>query len=94
MADKRYAVTLSGCGNPDHGQNPYKSVYGVPTIMRYADTIEELQEIVKTYIRNYNLGGGNWTGGIVYDAINDIQIGHISYNGRYWEETDAKEDDE
>ena len=94
MANTKYAVTLSAHGNIDHGQNPYEMLYGVSPEMGYADTIEELQQIVREYISENALGSGNWTGGEVYDASEDLKIGYISYNGRYWEATDAEGDDE
>lgn len=94
MADKKYAVSLSGHGNPDHGENPYKPLDGVPVTMGYAETIEELQQIVRDYISENDLGSGNWTGGNVFDAVHDLQIGYISYNGRYWEATDVENDEE
>ncbi len=86
MSDKKYAVTLSSCGNIDHGQNPFEPLFGVPNKKEYADTIEELQEIVRDYISENALGGGNWTGGDVYEVKTGVKVGYISYNGRYWEE--------
>ena len=35
------------------------------------------------YIKDYDLGAGNWNGGSVYDEYNN-QIGYIFYNGKYW----------
>lgn len=78
-----YSVLLTSCGNPDRGQNPYEELWGVPTDRAYGASIEELQRIVRNYIEEYDLGGGNWAGGEVYDGTGNV-IGHISYNGRYW----------
>ena len=78
-----YSVTLTSAGNIDHGQNPYDQLYGVSQERVYAASIEECQQRVMEYIDEYNLGGGNWTGGDVYDDLGNV-IGHISYNGRYW----------
>ena len=77
---KRYCVKVSAHGNPDHGQHPLAEMAIGGFI--YADTIEQCQGIVRRYIEEHALGAGNWTGGEVYD--NGVQIGHISYNGRYW----------
>lgn len=85
MADKKYAVTLSAHGSIDHGQNPYEPLFGVPNTMGYADTIEELQKIVRNYISENGLGSSTWTGGTVYEVATEKEIGCISYNGRYWE---------
>lgn len=76
----KYTVALSAHGNPDHGESPYRTVaargFGI------AESIEECQQIVRGYIEENDLGGGNWTGGAVYE--DGEQIGYISYNGRYW----------
>ena len=78
-----YAVLLTTCGNPDRGQNPYEALWGVPTQIVYASSIEECQDIVRNYIDKYDFGGSNWAGGEVYDSMGNV-IGNISYNGRYW----------
>jgi hypothetical protein len=78
-----YSVLLTTCGNPDREQNPYETLWGVPTERVYAASIEECQQRVMEYIDEYELGAGNWAGGEVYDGLGNV-IGHISYNGRYW----------
>lgn len=82
--DMEYSVLLTSCGNPDKGQNPDEALWGVPTQRVYANSIEELQKVVREYIEEYDLGGGNWSGGEVYDRSGTV-IGNISYNGRYWQ---------
>lgn len=77
-----YKVTLSSCGNIDYGQDPDKPLFGVPLQTQEAETIEECQDHVRSYIEKYELGGGNWTGGKVFK--DGEEIGRISYNGRYW----------
>lgn len=76
-----YTVELKSCGNPDHYENPYKSVS--PSEIYKAETIEECRKAVEDYIDKYDLGGGNWNGGNVYR--NEEYVGHISYNGRFWD---------
>lgn len=83
----KYSVLLTSCGNPDKGQNPYETLWCVPTKMVHANSIEALQKIVRDYIEEYNLGAGNWNGGDVYDGRGMV-IGNISYNGRYWQKED------
>lgn len=90
--DKKYKVALTAHGNIDHGANPYAMV--APPLNVFADTIEELQQAARDYIEEYDLGGGNWTGGQVTEVASGKPFGYISYNGWYWEETDAKGDDE
>lgn len=90
--DKKYKVVLTAHGNIDHGANPYAMV--APPLNVFADTIEELQQAARDYIEEYDLGGGNWTGGQVTEVASGKPFGYISYNGWYWEETDAQGDDE
>ena len=78
----RYTVTLGAYGNIDHGENPYKALQGVFQGTKQAETIEELQQIVRTYIDDNDLGSGNWSGGDVFE--DGKKIGRISYNGRWW----------
>lgn len=80
-------VLLSSCGNIDFGQNPYESLYGVPTNLVEVPSLEEASAVCRNYIEQHELGGGNWTGGFVFET-NDYQnqIAYISYNGRIWTE--------
>lgn len=74
-----FVVKLSACGNPDFGQSPD---IGVPAAEVECASIEVAQATCRAYIAQYNLGGGNWTGGQV--SLYGVQCGRISYNGRYW----------
>jgi hypothetical protein len=81
-----YKVLLSACGNIDHYENPFDNIVNgirVNSNIVECNNIEECQKIVREYIEDNLLGGGNWTGGAVF--YNNKQIGYISYNGRYWE---------
>jgi hypothetical protein len=53
---KRYSMKLESVGNPDFGQyapvSPSRTVHG--------DTLFEMRDHVREYIREWNLGGGNW----------------------------------
>ena len=71
--DKKYKVALTAHGNIDHGANPYEMV--APPQIVFADTIEELQQAVRDYIEEYDLGGGNWTGGQVSDTATGKKSG-------------------
>ena len=82
-----YIVSLSTCGNIDYGQNPYESMYGVPSYTFKCQTIEEYVQEVRRYIELFNIGSGNWTGGQVYDE-NDNLIGQIYYNGGFTRQND------
>lgn len=80
-----YQVILSAYGNIDHNENPYSNVVNgnsIPIIKTVVDTIEDCQNLVRTYIDEFDLGAGNWTGGAVYDE--NGYVGKVSYNGRFW----------
>ena len=82
-----YTVRLSTCGNIDKGQNPYEPMYGVPSYTLKCQTIDECIKEVREYIEYYYIGGGNWTGGQVYDDNGNL-IGRIYYNGRFIQQND------
>ena len=81
----RYKVELNSIGNPDRGQDPTKQIDGAWAVMKHVDSIEEAQKAVRAYIERHNLGAGNWAGGKVWTEEN-VYVGHISYNGRFWED--------
>jgi len=75
-----YEIRARSHGNIDHGENPFSPV--APRLTARAETIEELQEAVRNYINENNLGSGNFTHALVADDKG--VIGAISYNGRFW----------
>ena len=81
--DYKYRMTLSAFGNPDYSQNCHAKVCGSKTV--YADTIEELCDTMRHWIRENNLGAGNVAMTAVFDNHSGKKVGAISYNGRFWE---------
>lgn len=79
-----FTVKLSSCGNPDHGQFAPLS----DTKLIRVATLEEASKKCLAYIAYWDLGGGNWSGGQVYDSKK--QIARISYNGRIWDMDDKE----
>jgi len=74
-------VELASCGNPDHYQDPYQPMYGCESNHFITiDTLEEASKECRKFIENYNLGGGNWIGGKVYE--NGKCIAEISLTGK------------
>ena len=47
----------------------------------------EASEVCQRYIKKYNLGGSNWTGGRVINDNADF-VASVSYNGRVWNSED------
>lgn len=72
-------VKLSSVGNPDFGQYAPLSL---PKLVNIS-SLKEASEKCRTYIAYWNLGGGNWSGGQVYNGKK--QIANISFNGRIWD---------
>lgn len=76
-------VILKNSGNIDHGQNPNQRVPGTKNGKLKCFNLSQASQICGEYINQFNLGGGNWIGGQVYDEKNK-QVAEISYNGRIW----------
>lgn len=75
-------LTLSSRGNPDYGQDPEAPLWGCPgdaTIT--VDSLAQASERSRAYIKEHELGGGNWTGGAVFDATG-AKFARVAYNGR------------
>ena len=84
--EKMMIVNLSSCGNPDFQQNPHESLS--PEVHFQIATLEGASLICLKYIASWNLGGGNWSGGQVYNG--DIMVAQVSYNGRVWDLDDKE----
>ena len=72
-------VKLTNEGNPDFRQ--YAPI--APDFIKPAKTLKEASDLCLAYIAEWDLGGGNWTGGDVYHPIKG-KIASISYNGAVW----------
>ena len=77
------AVVLDTRGNPDFGQDPRRRLPGRPERKVLVANLHEASRVCRAYIERHNVGGGNWTGGQVFDASGK-QVAQISYNGRAW----------
>ena len=74
---------LTNVGNPDWQQDPTKSLYGTHTLKNIQfKKLSKLRDIIKHYIKECNLGGGNFCFPKVYK--NNKYIGYFSYNGKFW----------
>jgi hypothetical protein len=75
-------VTLSDIGNPDHGQDPERSVTGLRPRRVEVKDFADASRVCREYIRKHELGGGNWNGGAIKSGNKDIA--RVSYNGCVW----------
>jgi hypothetical protein len=80
----KYIVQLASLGNIDFGQDPRRSLPGVPKRRVRVDSLRAASTACRKYIEDNELGGGNWTGGDVIDAATKTVVAHVSYNGRVW----------
>jgi hypothetical protein len=70
--------------------------YWVPTspcVPRWQEvyTIGHASEVCREYIREWELGGGNWSGGKVIRTADNCHVARISFNGRCWDPVTKKE---
>ncbi len=74
--------------NPDiFGGGGYWSKMDRPNNVRIpVETIEEAAEKCRDFIEEYDLGSGNWVGGVVTEGDNPVAA--ISFNGRIWGKDD------
>jgi hypothetical protein len=77
-------VELKSAGNPDFGQDPNKPLYGCePNKSIVVGSLKEAKRLCLKFIKDNNLGGGNWIGGKVSNGSRIIA--YVSYNGRVWD---------
>ena len=87
--EQMMTVKLSSCGNPDFRQNPNEPLFGCPKeVYVEVATLKGASLICLKYIDSWELGGGNWDGGQVYEG--NKQIARVSYNGRVWDLNDKE----
>jgi hypothetical protein len=79
-----FVVVLASCGNIDFGQDPRRSLPGVPKKRLRVASLRDASEACRLYIKHYELGGGNWIGGQVHGRTGSEPVAQISYNGRAW----------
>jgi len=78
-------VLLASCGNPDYRQNPLEELYGSePNHVKLVSSLKEASEECMRFIKDNDLGSGNWMGGEVVDDSGHV-VARVSYNGRVWD---------
>jgi hypothetical protein len=77
-------LNMSSRGNPDFRENPNDALS--PIIVSEVASWQEASAACDAYIAQYHLGGGNWTGGQIYEQ--GQQLARVSYNGRVWDMDD------
>ena len=75
-------VLLSDAGNPDFGQDPSRSLSGRRARRVKVKDFAEASKVCTDYIKEHELGGGNWTGGQIEQ--DGKKVAAVSYNGAVW----------
>lgn len=81
---RKYSVKLSNVGNPDYRQDSEKPLPETVCGWAQVDTVKEAVAMCLLYISFYELGGGNWNGGLITQNDNGLVVGKVAYNGRVW----------
>jgi len=87
MKKEILTIKLSSCGNPDF---PGQKITDrpAPTLILKIRDLKDASKKCRSYIENWNLGGGNWVGGQIFSGSK--QIAQVSYNGRVWDLNDSE----
>lgn len=80
---KGLAVLLRAAPNPDFRPDTHEATVRVSGRWFPVASLLEAQEVVRTFLWAWNLGGGNWTGGTL--ARDGRDFARISYNTRLWD---------
>lgn len=72
-----FKTVLCSVGNPDHGQ--YVAPSPAQTVA--VNSLEEAATACRNYIRDWDLGGGNWCGDAGKVFCSGKLVARISYNG-------------
>jgi len=85
MVKRKLKVRLEARPNPDYSSDSsdYRGRINIEASLETVTSFKEASEVCKKFIRDNELGSGNWTGGEIFE--NGKQIAHVSYNGRVWE---------
>jgi hypothetical protein len=76
-------IRLEAKPNPDYeGTGDRRGYVNVKTKFIRCRNFKEASAICAQFCDDNNLGGGNWTGGQIFE--NGKQVAHVSYNGRIW----------
>ena len=75
-------LELKSVGNPDYGQDPYQPLWGCPDLSVPINSLREASSLCRDYIEEYNLGGGGWAGGQIFDE--GKLVAYVSFNGKIW----------
>lgn len=56
----------------------------------HSDSLEELCQVVRTFIDENDVLSSEWQGGQVYDVEKKELVGIVAYNGKFFNKEEAK----
>lgn len=80
MTETNLTVTLSAIDNHDYPAPRDAIRHMEPRVVKVASLADAVR-VCAAYIREHDLGGGHWSGGLV--QRDGASIGHVAYNGRF-----------
>jgi len=83
-------VTLSASPNYDFGPGSHQATIRLAPRRQKVASLADASRVAQLFIREHELGSGNWTGGLVTDQAGK-SVARVSYNGRVWS-LDAKQE--
>lgn len=75
-------VTLKADPNPDFGGGTRQGTVRKRQTTAEVSSFAEASRVCREYIEEHGLGGGNWTGGQIWE--DGVPVAYVSYNGRVW----------
>ena len=75
-----FTLRLSARQNPDFP--PRQDLPRARTVP--VASLEDASALCRAFIAEHDLGGGNWSGGLVRDTATGVVVARVSYNGRVW----------
>lgn len=86
---KGYSLFLRAVPNRDFGPKSHEANVDVPGRWIPVSSLADARQKALDFIRAWDLGGGNWSGGEV--ASDGKVVARISYNGRIWDTATGQE---
>ena len=80
----KFIVILSAEPNPDYAGVDFRGHTRISPWYEVVDDLRGASAAVKSFRDRTGIGGGNWSGGQVFDDKGE-QVAQVSYNGRVWE---------
>lgn len=88
-APEGYSLFLRAVPNLDFAPQTHQATVAVPGSWLLVDSLADARKKALDFIRAWDLGGGNWSGGEI--ARDGKVFARVSYNGRIWDTATERE---